>query len=419
MSDSIQYRENLAHFEGPTIENDAWFKRLDDKSRNGMEQFVNRANAFYAQAKRDGLPWWYKPTIDAYRENEHQFRGNSGDGMVNYEAVYALDATTAQTIWTSNTFRKLGLPTMVMEKPRWALKHYLLQSENWPAFTKSWQNPHFISMKDTPYFDNGIGLGIGLSMSWTEIRMSGGALWSPQAYMAQEAATKMGVQESRRGFLGALIHNAQADDGGAAAASGITGLFNDANVQTQAIGSTHDVSATGYIEAALYLFLGKLKKCYRPGEMTVVSTSGVASNLFRVRDSTVDLMDLTRVRTLFQSGIVNRWIVSDHLFAAESPANTQQQMMMFKNDGSIRHQIIFPNQVLPMTDKKFAADLRECFVFADMIQVQRVDSTYNAVPIVKNSSNLTTTDTGFIPEGTDITGYLTGGVLEYGRVPSN
>jgi hypothetical protein len=41
------------------------------------------------------------------------------------------------------------------------------------------------------------------------------------------------------------------------------------------------------------------------------------------------------------------------------------------------------------------------------------------VPIVKNSSNLTTTDTGFIPEGTDITGYLTGGVLEYGRVPSN
>ena len=112
-------------------------------------------------------------------------------------------------------------------------------------------------------------------MSWTEIKESTGGLWSPEAEMRRECAIKMGLQASRRGFLGTAILNAYGDDGSDAADMGITGLFNDANVQsfTAGIGNDANVTAQGDIEASITDAFAYLKNVKAPGKYIIVSTT--------------------------------------------------------------------------------------------------------------------------------------------------
>ena len=406
---SIVYRENLNFFEGPNEDNDAWFKKLDQDKKNKMNQYVQRANFAYANAKRDGMPWFYKSTLDWYRE--HEDRLNAGTGPVNYEAIYAIDTSVNQTIWDNDTFAKVGIPEKMANPTRWQIKDFRINSENWPGFSKSFQNPAWIWMAPTEAWTPGIGMCIGYSLSWTEMRMSQGALWDVQAFLMQDAAAKLGIYKSRRGFRGTSIVGAQNQDGGAAAGfTDITGIFNNANAQTVALGASANnvVTTQGDVEYSLYAMLNLMKKNYWDGDIVIVSTSGIASQIFRMRDTYQQLQDITRIRSLFESGIINRWIVSDQLYSSVPIASTQQMMMIKVNPNLVNNVVIFPQQTLPFADKKFDADLKEVLLYANAIQFKSVDTTNNAYGLVTNSATVTASSTGFIKEGTDITPMLTG-----------
>jgi hypothetical protein len=59
--------------------------------------------------------------------------------------------------------------------------------------------------------------------------------------------------------------------------------------------------------------------------------------------------------------------------------------------------------MLPMLNKTYERDLQENMIFADALQIKKVDTTNNAVPLVKCSSSAVVADTvGFIPDGTRI-----------------
>jgi len=63
----------------------------------------------------------------------------------------------------------------------------------------------------------------------------------------------------------------------------------------------------------------------------------------------------------------------------------------------MRH-LVYPQQAISMADKEYENNVRENHIFGDIIQVKKVDTTNNAVPITI-AADVTTSTTGFIPDG--------------------
>ncbi len=400
----MTFEADLQHFEAPTIEND--LGRLNEQQIRDQTVFTNRANAAYAFVRHNGFPDGYREGLEMYQS----FARKNNANAINLEDLYALDHAVSRTIWDIDVFSKMGIPTTTMDKPRFELKDYLVQSMDWPAFTTQFREPVFIQLSEESQFTNGIGLHMGISMPFTEIRESAGALWGPLSVMTQELAAKMGLQKSRRGFLGTSCLNARSDDGSAAAGYGITGLFNASGNQTfeAGAGGDDDVTAAGDIEVSIRVALTDLKKAYQPGKFYIVSTSGFASEMYLHRDTYQATLDTKRVKELLgiirgfqKNGSWGGWWVTEQLYAG-APAVGNQQCMVFKAAPSlINRKYIYPQQTLAMANKTYPNDIQENHIFADMIQVKKIDSTNNAVPITI-AADVTSSTTGFIPDGTRI-----------------
>jgi len=400
MSIMGEHKQALQHFTGPTVEND--LGRLNEKQISTQQNFTKRANAAFAWVKRNGIPLGYARGLEEYK------RANA---PINFEDLYALDTAISQTIWDADVFSQLGIPTMVMDTPKWQIKDYLVKSEEWPQFTKDFGSPVFLRLNESSAFTNGIGLHLGLSIPFTEIRESQGGLWSPQAIMMQELSAKMGLQKSRRGFLGTSCKNAYGSDGSTAAGYGITGLYNYASAQTVAtgLGGDNNVVDQGDIEYSIRALLTSLKTVYQPGKYVIVSTSGFASQMFIERDTYQQKLDSERVKEILSviskygrnaTGV--EWWVTEQLYSG-TPAVGQQCVMIAKVGPSLMtRKIIYNTQMLPMANKTYEGDLQENMIFADALQIKKIDTTNNAVPIVKATGVITADTTGFIPDGVRI-----------------
>lgn len=392
----------IQQYEAPTMDQD--LGRLTAEQISQQQKFTFHANAAADYVRRNGLPAGY---IESVKEINNILKENAA-GAINVEDTYVLDTAVNQTIWDSDVFSQMGLPSYVMSKPRFEVKDYLTTSMEWPRFTTQFRNPQFIQLSESSQFTNGIGLQMGISIPFTEIVESSGALWSPKAIMMQEAATKMGLQKSRRGFLGDSCKNAYWDDA-STASRGITGLFNYASVQSHHAGDGDAVvTAQGDIEIGLRNAFTNLKKVYQPGKFYIVSTSGIASEMFIHRDTYTQTLDSVRNKEIISTisqyakdGQWGGWYVTEQLYAG-TPAVGQQQIMVFKSSPSLlRRLYVYPQQTLPMLNKMYERDIQENMIFGDILQIKKVDTTNNAVPITVDAT-CTSTTTGFIPDGTRI-----------------
>ena len=397
----MSYKADLKHFEAPSIDTD--LGRLNAEQIDAQIKFTDSANAAYAYVRKNGFP-------EGYEDAKQFYDKNIKNADVNLEELYALDQTVSRTIWDADVFSQMGIPTSVQAVPKFAIKDYLVQSNEWPRFTENFSNPIFIHLKHSHAFTNGIGIHMGISIPFTEIAESAGALWGPQAIMPQELGAKMGLQKSRRGFLGTSCLNAFGDDGSDASSYGIEGLFNHTGNQTFESGAAgdDDAKSAGDIEIDVRVALTDLKKVYQPGQFYIVSTSGYASEMYLHRDTYQQELDSTRVkevlsivRDLQRAGQWGGWWVTEQLYAG-TPGVANQQCMVFKSSPSLmmRH-LIYPQQTLSMANKKYENDVQENHIFADAIQIKNVDTTNNAVPITI-AADITCSTTGFIPDGTRI-----------------
>jgi len=386
-------------FEAPNIDND--LGRLTAEQINKQQKFTYHANAAADYVRRNGFPAGY---IESKVEIDKLLLKNNA-GPINLEDLYALDTAINRTLYDSDVFSQMGLPSFIMSKPRFEVKDYLVQSKEWPRFTTQYRNPQFINLDESHGFSNGVGLQMGISIPFTEIVESSGALWSPRAIMMQECATKLGLQKSRRGFLGDDIKNAYWDDG-STATRGITGLFNYASVQSHHAGDGDGVVTTqGDIEIGLRNAFTNLKKVYHPGKYYIVSTSGFASEMFIHRDTYTQTLDSVRNKEIIsiiqkyaKDGQWGGWWVTEQLYKG-TPAVGQQQIMLFKSSPSLlRRLYVYPQQTLPMLNKMYERDIQENMIFGDILQIKQVDTTNNAVPITVDDT-CTSTTTGFIPDG--------------------
>jgi hypothetical protein len=399
------FKNDLQHFEAPNREND----NISEQKEQDMALFTKRANWAYAYVRKNGFPEGYAESLEVYRKAaEKTENGKFNASMVNLEDLYSLDTSINQTVWDADTSQKLPLTTRVMAgKRRWDLKDYLVQSEEWPRWSFKFQEPIFSRLKESSQFSKGVGMELGISMSFTDIIESEGGLWSPQAMLMQENAAKFGIQKSRRCFLGTSCANSYQEDGSSGSGLAITGLYNYASKQTfeAGIGADDNVQDQGDLEFTIRAALADLTKVYQPHQTWIVSSGGLASHLFYERDAYQQQLDLVRVREFMRGtglgNLVDGWLISEQLYASAPAAAYQQMMVIALGPSLVNRVLVYPQQNLPMLNKKYEGDIQENMIYGDIIQFNKIDATNNAVPVTI-AADITADGTGFIREGTRI-----------------
>lgn len=395
------FRDDLQHFQPPTQDQDG--NRYSDKQIEKMQNFASRANMAYAYVRQNGFPLGTEKYVEQLKERILAHRGNAS--LANLEEIYALDTTVGYVIRDSDVFGKLGIPTEIMSRPRFEQKEYMAETEGKVQFTTTFKNPTFLRLKSTSQFANGVGLNVGVELSWQDIAESEGGLWDPKSVLMMEAAELMGIQKSRRGFLGTACADNYSDDGLKATNWGITGLYNYASNQTfeAGIGGDDNVQDQGDMEFTMRAGFTKFRTVRQPGKFVVVSTGGLASHMFYERDTYQQQLDLARVKeflSMVPQGAWGGWWVTEQLYASAAAANKQQLMILKVGPTTLRKKIIYNTQWLPMYGK-YPQDFVENLVYADILQIKKVNTAINAVPIAI-AADITADGTGFIPDGTKI-----------------
>ncbi len=399
---SESFGKNLQHFEGLNPDNDTLFHRLTTDEKDSHAKFVNRANSAYATARKAGLPEWFKPYMDEVKTL------NRKNAPINFEALYALRTSFGETIWDNDISALIGVPSGPLPNPRWDVKDYTLSSFEWPRLSRSFRNPTFIHMNETSQMNHGIGIYLGMSMSFTELAESGGGLWSPQAVLQNQLAQKFGLVKSRRFFLGSSYWQAAQDDGEDGADLGITGFYNASGIQTCKIGvGDNEVTADGDIEYGIEVgLLPAFSKVYTPHKKVLISTRGYAAeSMLQGHRDTYGISDFEHVcKKFFDTGIISDWIVTDQLIvgAAVLPAAAAEQcaMLVGVGEGTMREDIVYPTQTLPFNQKIFNDDLAEVTIFGNITYYLKADTTNNAFPACKADAVGTSTGTGaWLPQG--------------------
>lgn len=399
---SESFKKNLEHFEAPNSENDTLFNRLDPDTMQGHAKFCARANHAYATARKSGIPEWFKPYVEEVKTL------NRKNAPINFEALYALRTSFGETIWDSDISALIGVPSGPLPNPRWDVKDYTLTSFEWPRLSRSFRNPTFLHMSESSQMNHGVGIYLGMSMSFTEIAESGGGLWSPQAVLQTQLGQKFGLVKSRKFFLGSSYWEAAQDDGEDGADLGITGFYNSSGIQTGKIGvGDNDVTADGDVEYGIEtMLLPALSKVYVPHRKVLVTTRGYAAEaLLATHRDTYGISDFEHIcKKFFDTGIISDWIVTDQLIvgAAVLPAASLEQcaLLVGVGESTMRQDIVYPVQTLPINQKIYNDDLAEVTIFGDITYYLKQDTTNNAFPAVKADGAGTSTGTGaWLPQG--------------------
>ena len=402
--------EKITQFEGPNVDNDAWFGALPAQSQLDMNKFVERANYKLKWALKHGVPDGYKKTQKMYNKflKKHNYQV-----PVDFESIYAVDDTVASIIYDTDLFAQImqfAGATKTMTNPRFQLKDYLVNSKNWPNFTKTFKNPPFIFMEETHQFLNGVGIQMAMEINWQSIRENAGGLWDIQNILMSELSAKMGLFKTDRGLHGTSGYYKKGSDSSNASGYGVTGLFNDTNIQQidVGIGNDNNLTAQGDTEAMMQQLLTKVRKVYQPHLNVLITTPGVYAQAIIERHSQQATTDLTRLKADYLgagNSKINAWFITERLYttARVATASTQQVLLACIGPDLIKNWLIYPTQTLSMANKEYDQDIRQNTIFASLIQVKQTNTTYNAVPLVQAyssaSTNVTTDSIGWHQPG--------------------
>jgi len=410
----MSHKNDLEHFEGPTIEQDTHFARLDNEQQTSYNKYVSRVNRAYAYAKKNGIP---KDYLESQKIMNEAFRENV-NVEINMEEIYALDSAYTRTIWDLDLYSQLGVPVTPMKNPRWQSKGYRVTAYEQPRATKEFNEPRFLRLGQADGFSDGFGIYLGISMSWQTIKESGGGLWDPLAVLNQQGAEKFGLIKSRVGFRGYDSYGLKGDDGQTPTFVSATGLLNNASAQTFQGGIDNDevLTDTGDTHRTIQNALTLFDKIYIPHKKILLTTRGVVAETLIEdnRDTYAQKLDLHRIKeSFFDTGMIDGWMVTDQIQkgAAVVPAVAEQLLYLVGiGSGTVHDVLPYPLQKLTMMNKKFANDFREVMIWGRICEYKQADTTNNAFPLAAVAANCTTEFTGaWIPEGwLDLKKYTSG-----------
>ena len=247
---------------------------------------------------------------------------------------------------------------------------------------------------------------MAMEINWQSIRENAGGLWDIQNILMSELSAKMGLFKTDRGFHGTSGYYKKGSDSSNASGYGVTGLYNDSNIQTVAVGIGNDnnLTAQGDVEAMMQQLLTKVRKVYQPHLNILISTPGVYAQAIIERHSQQATTDLTRLKEDYLgagNSKINAWFITERLYTTARVATptTQQVLLACIGPDLIKNWLIYPTQTLSMANKEYDQDIRQNTIFASLIQVKQTNTTYNAVPLVKATAAITTDSIGWHQPG--------------------
>ncbi len=396
------------HYEGPTADNDNIYARATLEQKADWDTFVQRANRNYARVMKQGVPAWFKPTFENYQRQNAE---------INIEDLYALKTAVGETVWDKDYSALIGVPSTTMEKVRWDIKDYILTSVEQPRFSRKFRMPRFMKLAESSQHNEGVGMYLGLSMSFTEIAESGGALWSPLAFLTNQLAAVFGLHKSRRFFLGTSILGGHGDDEESGSLLGITGLCNASGIQTFEAGGDEDdnIVADYDIEESCRVAMADLDKVYVPHRKVLLTSRGILAETLLPghRDATTGVSDFARVvQKWFATGYISDWIVCDQLRVPATgtvPSKTAEQdiFLICVGEQTVAEEKVYPLQTIPLQNKMYANDLAEVMLFGNIVYYRKADTTNNAFPATWAAALTTTTNGQEYPQGrVDVRGIM-------------
>ena len=386
---------------------DAPYFEMDEVERRNFRAFAAR----FADAVngRTNIPQEYKGVV---RQNNNVWKSsklNADPSLMTDESTYEVLQYLARTWYEQQPLASVLSPvTTTMTKPAWMIKWYTVNDAEYPEFTaggpNAFRNIEAFHLGVEPSTQEGVGSGLRYDISWT-LRKEANGIYDPEQWHNQEGMKKFGVFWDERLCLGTAGEHTSGD-------LGIKGLFNYTSLKTEPVGITTDnnLTATGDVDAMIYQFLGDMRSFKEPGYNVLLTTSGVASEVF-LHDATTDRTEYEKIyNKWFASGMVGKWVVDDNIYAG-TPTTALQYAMMFRlSEHAIRRVIAYPFQKKPIANVEFADDLAFLFLTADILTFTNASAPQGTIATYSASSKITTTNAGFVRNGIFMQGRIVEGV---------
>lgn len=355
------------------------------------------------------IPSEYKGSVRQNNKIWNSSKLNADPSLMTDESTYEILQYLARTWYEQQPLAGALAPvTTTMTKPAWMIKWYTVNDAEYPEFTaggpNAFRNIEAFHLGLEPSSAEGVGAGLRYDISWT-LRKEANGIYDPEQWHNREGMKKFGVMWDERLALGTAGEHTSGD-------LGILGLFNATGLLTEpiGIGVDNNVTATGDVDAMIYQFLGDMRAFKEPGYNILLTTSGIASEVF-LHDATTDRTEYEKIyNKWFASGMVGKWIVDDHIKNTTLTTTNQQAMMFRLSEHTIRRVIAYPFQKKPIANVEFADDLAFLFLTADILTFVDAAAAQGTYGLYSSSSAITSTLAGFVRNGTFMQGRLTEGV---------
>ena len=363
-----------------------WYDRINEKDKSLMREMagdlINNPHQY----------------LDIYTKRDYEGRIQYLNATVPAESLYTLDNYVARTFYDANPMIEMLAPvTTVKANKAHESKGYSgtdFGTAKLIGAHGSFSHPPMIGMTVTPEYIKALGVHAGYELSFSEVDEAG--LYDIEWYHALKTGEKVGTLHNQRLCLGEEAEDAEVNT------TLVKGVYNYATTTTGQeafFGITDNtITTSGDLRQGLIQALTMLKSVKEPGDIILLTTSGVHSEALILKDA-LGITDFENIRKdLFVPGHIKEWWIDDNIDATATMTITTQEACLLKRGmNTCKREIVYPLQSKLMTSKEFPDDVKT------MVMIMDIYKMYNKKALVLPddavTATLTTSTLGFAQNG--------------------
>lgn len=362
-----------------------WYDRLNEKDKSLMRELtgdlVNKPHQF----------------IDIHSKKKYEERSNRLNAVVPAESLYTLDNYIARTFYDACPMIEMLAPvTTVKATKSHESKTYAGTDYGTAKLVGahgSFSDPPMIGMAVSPTYIKALGVHAGYLLSFSEIDEAG--LYDIEWFHALKTGEKVGTLHDQKLCLGEAAEDAEINT------TLVKGVYNYGTTTTaqEAFWGAGDntITTTGDLRQGLIQNLTMLKSVKEPGDVILLTTSGVHSEALILKDA-LGITDFENIRKdLFVPGHIKEWWINDNIDATATMTITTQEACLFKRGmNTCKREIVYPLQSKMMA-KEFPDDVKAMIMIMDIYKMYNIKAL--VLPDDAVTATLTTSTLGFAQNG--------------------
>lgn len=357
-----------------------WYDRLNEKDKGLMRELTNDIIRKPHQF------------LDVYTRNEYRTRVQTlakVNALIPEESLYTLDNYIARTFYDATPMASCLAPiTVVSTGKSHESKTYTGTDYGTAKLVGahgSWRDPPMIGMGLTPSYIKALGVHAGYQLDFNEIDEAG--LYDIEWYHALKCGEKVGTLHDQKLCLGENAEDAEVDT------TLVNGVHNYGSLQSCKFGVGDNVITTqGDLRTGMFTALSSLASVKEPGDVIMICTSGVPTELLLQQDSYGVTDWQVFKRDFVETGLIKEVWVDNNIEADTNATTTQRAMLLKRGPNCEKREIIYPLQSKMMATE-FPDDVKVMLMIMDLYKM------YNANAGVICDGDITATTSGIFENG--------------------